>query len=427
MRTLRIGMSGSDVMEIQAMLQKLGYYNGAIDGYFGPQMQQAVIRFQRSNGLTADGIIGPATHRAMERYLLGYTSYTIRRGDTLYAIARRFGIPLSLLLAANPGVNPAALRVGQVITVPYRFAVVDTNIDYTYAVLERDIAGLRVRYPFLGVRIIGQSALGKNLYALRLGTGSNRVAYNAAHHALEWITVPVLMKFVEDFCAAYVRGIPLDGYNTAEIYQASTIDIVPMVNPDGVDLVLDGLQPGNPNYANLIRWNSGSADFSTTWQANNNGVDLNHNYNAGWEESTQAAQAAGITGPGPTRYGGPRPESEPEVQAMVAFTRQFDPGLVLAYHSQGQVIYWNFRNMAPPEAYTIGRALASVSGYGLDQAGGIASYAGYKDWYTQDFRRPGYTVEVGLGQNPLPISQFNTIYDDNRPLLLLASIIQAGG
>ena len=131
----------------------------------------------------------------------------------------------------------------------------------------------------------------------------------------------------------------------------------------------------------------------------------------------------GITGPGPTRYGGTAPESEPESRTVARFTRNYDPRLVLAYHSQGQLIFWNFMNLAPPQALTIGEALAAVSSYTLTEAQGIASYAGYKDWYTQDFRRPGYTVEVGLGRNPLPISQFPRIYADNLPLLLLASVI----
>ena len=45
-------------------------------------------------------------------------AYTIRRGDSFYLIAQRFGIPLANLLAANPGVDPARLQVGQVICVP---------------------------------------------------------------------------------------------------------------------------------------------------------------------------------------------------------------------------------------------------------------------------------------------------------------------
>lgn len=423
MRTLRPGMSGTDVMKIQAMLKKLGYYNGAPDGIFGPNTQQAVIAFQRNYGLTPDGIIGPNTYNAMQRYLLGYDTYTIKKGDTLYMIAGRYGTTPALILAANPGVMANSLRVAQRIVVPYGFNVVDTNIDYTYDIMERDIEGLKARYPFLEVGVAGHSSLGRNLYYIRLGAGPNQVFYNGAHHSLEWITSPVLMKFIEDFAEAYARKESLDGYDTAGIWNSSSIYIVPMVNPDGIDLVLNGLKPDNPNYEELIRWNKGSTDFSKDWQANNRGVDLNHNYNAGWEESKAAEAALGITGPGPTRYSGPFPESEPEVQAMVAFTRNHNFRLVLAYHSQGEVIYWNFQNLAPPEAFRIGTMLANVSGYTLEEATGIASYAGYKDWFTLEFRRPGYTVEVGRGVNPLPISQFPEIYTDNLPLLLLASVI----
>ncbi|MDD3832595.1 MAG: M14 family metallocarboxypeptidase, partial [Oscillospiraceae bacterium] len=208
-----------------------------------------------------------------------------------------------------------------------------------------------------------------------------------------------------------------------DIWNYSSIYIVPMVNPDGIELVLNGLQPSNPNYYELIRWNNDSANFSTTWQSNNRGVDLNHNYNAGWEQSRAAGAALGITGPGPSRYSGPSPESEPEVRAMVGFTRIHNFRLVLAYHSQGEVIFWNFQNLAPPDALRIGNMLSSVSGYRLEEASGIASYAGYKDWFIKEYRRPGYTIEVGLGVNPLPISQFDRIFADNLPILLLSSVV----
>ncbi|HRR90561.1 MAG TPA: M14 family metallocarboxypeptidase, partial [Eubacteriales bacterium] len=270
----------------------------------------------------------------------------------------------------------------------------------------------------------GKSSLGRDLTYIRLGTGPNQVFYNGAHHSLEWITSPLLMKFIEEFSRAYVLGETMSfGYNPRSIWNASSIYIIPMVNPDGVDLVLNGLSPANPNYNNLIRWNNGSADFSANWQANNNGVDLNHNYNAAWQLSKDAEAAYGVTGPGPTRYSGTAPESEPESRAVADFTRAHDFRLVIAYHTQGRVIYWDFMDMAPPEARIIAQAFSRASGYALDQTEGIASYAGYKDWFIQDFARPGFTIEVGLGVNPLPISQFDTIYAENLQVLLLGAII----
>lgn len=307
--------------------------------------------------------------------------------------------------------------------VPYGIDVVFTDIDYTYEIMERDIQGLKARYPFLETGVAGTSVLGRNLYYLRLGTGPRQVFYNAAHHAIEWITTVLLMKFAENFLKAYSTGSRIRGYNVREIWNQSSIYIVPMVNPDGVDLVLNGLSPTNPYYADLLRWNTTGRPFSQVWSANIRGVDLNRNYPASWEEAKAQEEALGIFGPGPTRYGGPYPLSEPESSAMVSFTRTHDFRLALAYHSQGRVIYWNYLNLAPPESLTIANAFARVSGYIVSDVPYEAAYAGYKDWFIQEYRRPGFTIEVGLGQNPLPISQFNTIYNDNEEILLLASLI----
>lgn len=423
MRTLRKGMSGNDVMELQALLKKLGYYHGPVDGVFGPQTERAVVRFQKNYGLTPDGVVGEQTQRTLQRYLRGYDEYVVRPGDTFYSLAQRYSTNLALLLAANPKQDPLRLQIGQTLIVPFGFSVVDTNVRYTYDVLVRNLRALQARYPFLEVGSAGKSVLGRELYYIRLGGGPNQVFYNGAHHSLEWITSPLLMKFVEEFSRAYAQGRTLGGYNPRAMWNSSSIYILPMVNPDGVDLVLNGLSENNPYYADLIRWNGGSTDFSTVWQANIRGVDLNHNYNAAWQQSKDYEAELGITGPGPTRYSGPAPESEPESRAVADFTRNHNFRLVIAYHTQGRIIYWNFMDMAPPEARIIGEQFAASSGYALDVATGPASYAGYKDWFIQDYRRPGYTIEVGLGKNPIPISQFNDIYDENLGVLLQAAVI----
>lgn len=423
METLTLGSRGPNVMLIQSLLARIGYSPGPVDGVFGPQTRQAVTAFQRNSGLAVDGVVGPATWSAFERYLRGYDTYVIRPGDTLYNIALRYYTTVNAILTANPGINPLLLSVGQVITVPYGIDVVFTDIDYTYEIMERDIQGLSARYPFIEVGVAGRSVLGRSLYYIRLGTGPNEVHYNGSHHSLEWITTPLLMKFIENFCRAYSLGASIRGYNVRSIWNISSIYIIPMVNPDGVDLVLQGLRPDNPYYQQLLGWNTTGLPFSRVWQANIRGVDLNRNYPASWEQAKAQEEALGITGPGPTRYGGPSPLSEPETQALVSFTRQHSFRMVIAYHSQGRVIYWLYRNIFVPRAQEIGLAFSRASGYALLDTPYEAAFAGYKDWFIEEFRRPGYTVEVGLGINPLPITQFNTIYNDNEEIMLLAPII----
>jgi len=423
MRVLKKGDRGSDVKKIQAVLQKIGYDVGPIDGIFGSKTEEAVKRFQLNNRLAVDGIIGPKTYEVLNKFILGYNTYTIKPGDTLYNIAKRHYTTVARIITANPNIEPNNLTIGQQIIVPVGIDIVDTNVDYTYGIMESDIKAIKARYPFIQVGIAGKSVLGENLYYIRLGSGPNEVFYNGAHHALEWITTPLLMKFIEDFSKAYSEGSEIKGYNIRDIWNRSSIYIMPMVNPDGVDLVINGLQRNNPYYNDLIKWNMGSTDFSKNWQANIRGVDLNHNYNASWYESKIAEESYGVYGPGPTRYGGPYPESEPESRNVADFTRRHNFRLILAYHSQGEVIFWTYRDIIPPGAREIGELFSKVSGYELSEPYGIASYAGYKDWFISEYRRPGFTIEVGKGTNPLPISQFDEIYKDNIEILLLAPIV----
>ncbi|MCC5439006.1 M14 family metallopeptidase [Clostridium botulinum] len=423
MRILKKGDRGSDVRKIQAVLQKIGYDVGPIDGIFGSNTEEAVKRFQLNNGLVVDGIIGPKTYELLNKFILGYNTYTIKPGDTLYNIAKRHYTTVDKIMIANPNIDPNNLIIGSQIIVPIGIDIVDTNVNYTYEIMEKDIMALKKRYPFIQVGVAGKSVLGKNLYYIKLGNGSNEVFYNGTHHALEWITALLLMKFIEDFSRAYSEGSKIKGYNIKDIWNRSSIYIMPMVNPDGVDLVINGLQRNNPYYDDLIKWNNGSTDFSKNWQANIKGVDLNHNYNASWYESKIAEESYGVYGPGPTRYGGPYPESEPESRSVADFTRNHNFRLILAYHSQGEVIYWTYRDIIPPGAREIGELFSKVSGYELSETVGIASYAGYKDWFIAQFKRPGFTIEVGKGTNPLPLSQFDKIYRDNIEILLLAPIV----
>ncbi|PPK48883.1 M14 family metallopeptidase [Clostridium algidicarnis] len=423
MEVLKTGSKGSDVMKIQAVLKKIGYTTGSLDGIFGNDTKNAVIGFQQNNGLTADGIIGEETCKILNKFLLGYEDYILRPGDNIYDIARTHYTTMNKIVTANPKIDVNNLTIGESIVVPFGIDVVDTNIDYTYEIMERDMVGLKARYPFIERGILGKSVLEKNLYYIKLGNGPNEVFYNAAHHSLEWITSTLLMKFIEDFSKAYSEDGIINGYRIKDIFNKSTIYIVPMVNPDGVDLVIDGLKRDNPYYSRLIQWNKGSSDFSKDWQANIRGVDLNHNYDASWALSKQAEVVYGIYGPGPTRYSGPYPESEPETKSLADFTRAHNFRLVIAYHTQGEVIYWKYLNIIPNDSRKIAEIFSKASGYILSETTGIVSYAGYKDWFIERFVRPGYTIEVGKGKNPLPISQFDKIYRDNIEVLLLGAIV----
>lgn len=256
--------------------------------------------------------------------------------------------------------------------------------------------------------------MGKPLLALRCGIGSRKIHMNGSFHANEWITSALLMRFVADLSAAYSCGGQISGQHVNELCKQVTLWVVPMVNPDGVELAQRGTSPSHPWHRQLIEWNGGSEQFSG-WKANIRGVDLNDQFPAFWEEE---CRRRGIAGPGPRDYPGPYPLSEPEALAMARFTETMAFDAVLALHTQGREIYWNYRDYEPAQAEQLARRLGHVSGYKPVKLTG--SDAGYKDWFIQQYRRPGFTVEAGYGENPLPMSNFDSIYMELQPLLLEA-------
>ena len=152
-------------------------------------------------------------------------------------------------------------------------------------------------------------------------------------------------------------------------------------------------------------------------------MDLNLQFPAGWEQARRIKYAQGFTSPAPRDFVGFGPLTTPEALAIYRFTLIHNFKLILAYHTQGKEIYWQFQNYAPSESYSIGERFANVSGYTLADVPYNSSFAGYKDWFLQTYRRPGYTIEAGLGENPLPISQFNEIYNDNIGILVLGTVL----
>lgn len=303
--------------------------------------------------------------------------------------------------------------------------IVPTNIAYTSCILQNNIEQLKKEYRFLKIGNIGYSVLGKPIQYIKIGNGTNEVLYAGSFHANEWITSVVLMKFVENFCKAYEKNEKIYGYSAREIFNKSSIYIVPMVNPDGVDLVT-GVIPENTGRYNQfkdISLNFPSIPFPSGWKANFNGVDLNLQFPAGWLNAKRIKYAQGYNKPAPRDFVGNGPLTEPEALALYNFTLIYNFRLILAYHSQGQVIYWKYADFMPKDSEEIGKKFAQVSGYTLDLTPPESAYAGYKDWFIQEYNRPGYTIEVGIGTNPLPISQFNKIYNDNIGILVLGAIL----
>ena len=299
-------------------------------------------------------------------------------------------------------------------------AIVQTDVPMTSQLCEQTIGQLLRRYPAFTSESLTTTAFGRPVLTLQIGNGERRVIYSAAHHANEWITTPVLLKFLEELARAQEEDGSVFGVPARNILKAATIYAVPMVNPDGVDLVTGAIQTGTLEYetARLLADNYPDIPFPEGWKANLLGVDLNLQYPAGWLRAREIKFSQGFTKPGPRDYVGRAPLSQRESIALAQYTRDVNPALVIALHTQGEVIYWQFGDYVVPGARALAEEFSRLSGYGLEDTPYASSFAGYKDWFIQNWRRPGFTIESGLGESPLPLSQFDEIYQANLGILV---------
>lgn len=379
MKVLKYGSTGIDVELLQSTLKKIGFYNGNVDGIFGNQTRDAVYAFQKEYGIRVDGIVGDQTWNKLMLYING--------------------------------------KVG---------TIVPTDMSYPYRIMMMNLNALKDKYPFLVIGSYGESVLGRSLPYVRLGNGPKQLFYSASMHANEWINSVVMMKFIEDYAIAVENKEsnidPILSDNIKKLYDETTIYIAPMLNPDGVDLVVGDLDRNSAAYRNAktIANNFPNIPFPNGWKANILGVDLNLQFPANWILARENKFEQGYIRPAPRDFVGYGPLTEPESLAIYNFTLSNDFEIILAYHTQGEVIYWRYLNLEPPESKKIGEEFSRISGYQLDDVIDIGSYAGYRDWFIQDYRRPGYTIETGLGENPLPINQFEKIYSDNIGILVTA-------
>ena len=301
-------------------------------------------------------------------------------------------------------------------------SIVRTDIPMTSALAEDTLEALGAAYPFLQTELLARTAFGRPITGASMGRGDRRVLYSAAHHANEWLTATVLLKFLEDYAQALETDGTIAGVSARELYETATIFLVPMVDPDGVDLVTGAVTEKEREQARALAEFYPNIPFPDGWKANLSGVDLNLQYPAGWLTAREIKFAQGYTRPGPRDFVGRFPLSQPEAQALADYTQRIDPELVIAWHSQGEVIYWQYGGIEVPGAREIAERFADLSGYRLEDTPYNSSFAGYKDWFIQTYRRPGFTVEVGSGENPLPLSQFAEIYTASRPILVAGAM-----
>lgn len=208
---------------------------------------------------------------------------------------------------------------------------------YDASAVEKEIKKIIDVFPFVSCREIGRSVLGRPIWELKTGGehAAKKVHMNASFHANEWITTSVLLKWFKEYCISLCCNSPFFGFSPMKLFSSTSLSLVPLVNPDGVDLVLNGSGGMGARKDKLERLNDHRPNFNE-WKANINGVDLNKQFPSLWEIEKYRKPTA----PSYRDFPGTSPLTEPESIAMYRLITENPPDRLLALHTQGEEIYW---------------------------------------------------------------------------------------
>ena len=298
----------------------------------------------------------------------------------------------------------------------------------SYDFMVHDLEELKKKYSdHMSYRSIGSTYDGRNIYEVTVGNPNarNHVLIPAAIHAREYITTNLCMKQIE-YALYYYESGGWDGKRLSDMFESTCLHFVPMANPDGVSISqfgLDGIR--NEELKEGIRkiyeddlkagrTSDGFDKYLVRWKANVRGVNLNQNFDANWEEARGSSDV-----PSYSYYSGERPESERESQALANLFRSRSYKAVINYHSMGKVIYWDIEgNKVREKSRFLANNMLALTGYQMLYSGEGGGFKDYVQTYGQG--TPSVTLEVGKGEAPVPSSQMDEIWAENKFVWLYA-------
>lgn len=275
---------------------------------------------------------------------------------------------------------------------------------------------LRKAYPFAEFSVIGRSLAGRAIFSLSVGTGETKVLYLGGINGQEWLTSLVLFRFFERLCEAYNTNGTICALKMPSCLEGRKITIVPCVNPDGIEIAQYGASSANA-YSYAVE--NISHGLYSEWNANARGVDLARNFDFDWEKLREN----GVTCPAPQGFGGTMPESEPETKAVMKLCRASDFHHAFDLRACGEEIYWSDNNISRKQSLMMAKVLRSASGYALVSDEGITPVTGFTNRFVDEMHRPAFSMLIGSGKNPLPVSILDPVYEQLEEALVLGAIL----
>lgn len=223
-----------------------------------------------------------------------------------------------------------------------------------YIKMMNEINSLCDKYKSLSVGFIGESILGKSIPLITLGEGEKQILYIGTQSGTDFGTCSVLLRFIKDYCAALEGNANIYGTPVEYINKKTTLFVLPMLNPDGVEYCIEGIGADNPIRDRVLVMNGGSEDFSG-WRANARGVELGRNYDYMFSQYKSITEGCGA----PEGYCGENSESEPESGALCNLLRYSKDlkGVIELFEGEEKIKY------SGTDRINIARRLSDMAGY----------------------------------------------------------------
>lgn len=294
---------------------------------------------------------------------------------------------------------------------------------YTYDMMVQDLSRLQSQYPSMQLDSLATTCDGRNLYHVLIGNpaAAHKIFVHAGIHAREYIACQLAMRELGSLLEAQKNGVSYGGQSIAALLQKTSIQFVPMVNPDGISLCQFGAaglltQAARDNFARIAALDN-AVDLNSyvkTFKSNLEGVNLNKNFDANW---AMTGDSKGH--PSAVEYKGTAAECEAESKALADLTRKYKFDRTISYHTQGRVIYWNFGQSEPcrTQSMQLAQIVKNNSGYMISDYYAPNDAAGYKDWAVSRMNIPSVTIECGTGTSPVDEGQISSIWEQNKGIL----------
>lgn len=308
---------------------------------------------------------------------------------------------------------------------------------YSYEQMCRDLNFLRTRYSDkVQVYRIGKTADDRDILDAVIGSenATKDIIIQYSMHAREYINTPLAMRQMEEFLKGW-ENQNYNGKKYSALVQNVRLHILPMVNPDGISIVQSGFEAiRNESMRAALNdiWQydrengRGSANYETycsRWKANGRGVDLNRNFDQGWATTGGAAWYSS------SGYPGESAASENETKAIVRLADAVNCIGEIAYHSMGQVIYWDYGTTGDlhEKDKRLATLVEGLTGYALNSTIDTGqNSSGCSDYFILVRGVPAITIETGKETCPVPIEQWPDLWERNRLVVPAIADLFAG-